>query len=277
MINNTQTKKMNVEEIREILINEHEFSQEQVNNIKGKSNLVNTLLSLTKEDDMNNDSFTITGLEPLEETKILTRLDKGWTQYILNQLEEDEKDNNYPKACGLLRLLEREISQIQSIETEIIQFPNPGNGMISTVKSKIVLQNGENYTACADTQKSDLEYPYDRHVTAVCESRAEARVYRKALRLKNVVTREEMIDKKEEHDDKINKTQINIIENLCMNDRLNINVNKLLKSLFEDKVKTNVWQYTHEEAVLITKKLTEYQVDMTKIPDEFRGYSPDWK
>jgi hypothetical protein len=270
------TEKMSVNEIRTMLINDYNLPEDKINETKGKTNLVNLLLSM--ENNLDNNEFTITGFnEGFNQTETFNRFSKGWTQFILNQLEDDEKDQQYPKTCGLGRLLEKEVSKIISLTSSVIQPPRNDNNMMATVKTTLELENGEVYEACADAQKSSLEYPYDKHVTAIAETRSEGRVYRRALRLKGVVTQEEMIEKKEEKQDKINKNQIMLIDNLCMNDRLNINVKNLLQSLFKDDYKINIQDYSHEQGAIINRKLTEYQSDTGKIPTELRGYSPDWK
>lgn len=272
------TKKMSVEEIRNILINDYKLTKDEILTIKGKSNLVNKLLDIESKDNVNNnDSFNIAGLEILDEPKTIDRTDKGWSKYVIDQLADDEKDGIYPKADGLRRLLESHVSPIISIDNCIMQSPCSANGMVATVRAKITLANGEEYTAAADAQRSDLEYPYDRHVTAIAETRAEGRVFRKALRLKNIVTKEEMVDAKQDAQDRINKNQVMLIDNLCMNNRLNVNVSKLLKYLFKDTAKANVWEYTHSEGAEINRKLTEFQGDSNLIPAELLGYSPDWK
>lgn len=271
-----ETTKMSVEQIREILVTEHTMSVDEVRNIKGKSNLVNKLLELEGSANMKT-SFEIVDIDNLNTEPCLTRQDSNWTKYILDQLVEDEKDGIYPKSDGLRRLLEKEVSHIVTMNNMVIQSPQPANGMIATVQCNIELENGERYTALADAKKDDLDAPYNKHVTAIAETRAEGRVFRKALRLKNTATKEEMIDKKEEETHKINKNQIALIDGLCINNRLNINVKKLLALLFDDKVKNNIKEYSYDEAVVINQKLTEYQKDINNIPPDIRGYDVSWK
>ena len=229
-----------------------------------------------------NDEINI--VESQEE--ILNRQSPNWTKYILSQLEDDECDidkldtsKKYPRTDGLRRLLEKEVSPINNISSTVIQFPNPTNNMIATVKTTLHLENGESYEAVADAIKEDIDYPFDRYVTALAETRSEGRAYRKALRLKNVVTKEELILKTEDQpeNNKINRTQISMIDVMCSNDKLNINVKKLLEHIFKQGVKLDISLYTHEEAASVNRILNEYQSDMSKIPDEIKGYNPNWK
>lgn len=267
---------MSVDQIRQMLINDHNLSLDEVSNIKGKSNLVNKLLEL-EGNDMNIKSFEIEDIDNLNTEPSISRKDSGWTKYILDQLADDEKDGIYPKSDGLRRLLEKEICSIICIDNRVVQSPNVNNGMIATIQCNVELENGEKYTALADAKQSDLDSPYNKHVTAIAETRAEGRVFRKALRLKNTATKEEMIDKKDEEENhKINKNQIMLIDQLCTNDRLNINVKKLLSLLFDDKVKSNIREYSYDEAIIINQKLSNYQTN-EGIPENIRGYDVSWK
>ena len=272
--------KISVQELRTKLINDFNIDEKEINKIKGKSNLLNYYESLRmsapQEYNVMVDDFV------LEDSKLENdkpdRLDKNWTKYILDQLEDDEKDENYPKTDGLRRLLEKEVCKITSIQTNIIQPPSPDNNMIATVRSTICLENGEMYESIADAQQIALIPPYDKFVSAIAETRAEGRVYRKALRLKNVVTKEEMPSEAFfSQEGKINTTQIILIDSICCNSKLNINVNKLLQNLFPDKTIENINSLSHDDGTKIGQALTEYQKDMNKIPEEMRGYSPGWR
>lgn len=207
------------------------------------------------------------------EKPINDRCDPGWSEYILSKLTDDEKEDTYPRADGLRRLVEQEISPIVSIETNIIQAPQNGNNMTSTVRTTIRLANGEKYDAVTDVQKDDCISPYNQHISAIAETRAEGRAYRKILRLKNTVTKEEMVDGKPVSEDNISKNQIFLIDNLSS--RLDINVEKLLNLLFQDKIKTNISSYSHDDGILIAQKLNELQ--SKSVPEDLKGYIPAWK
>lgn len=278
---------VSVQELRDKIIASG-IDVETVNNIKGKANLVNFLESLEKTENFQeekvNETFAISDedlnevLEPIKSSdKSRPSIqDPNWTQYVLGQLTDDEKDGDFPKVDGLRRLVEKEIAIIVQQRTMVLQTPNINNGYIATVKSELTLQNESHFEAIADAAKNELMPPYDKYISAIAETRAEGRVYRKALRLKNVVTREEISDS-QSTESGITNVQMNLIDVLCNNDRLNINVEKLLSNIFKDKVKEGITKYSHEEGVLISKTLNDYQANVDKIPQELKGFNPNWK
>lgn len=210
-----------------------------------------------------------------EESKNIDRWSSGWTKYILDQLENDERQDNYPKTCGILRLLEKEVSKIINIESFPIQVASQENGMCSSIKVKIYLENGETYEQIADVRRDDIDPPFSYHPSAIAETRALGRACRLALRLKNVVSAEEIVGQTTQKEDKINDTQITLINNLSSNSRLNINVKKLLSNMFGETAKQNIREYSHEDGVKISQELNNYQ--NKEIPKELLGFDINWK
>lgn len=267
-----------------MLINDYQMNPTEVISIKGKKQLVNTLLELESKNHVVREDYY---LVPEDDTEYMEkqdlkqtpkRFDPNWTEYILNQLTDDEKDNKYPKTCGLGRLLEKEVSPICYLESNVIQPPCVGNNFTATVKTTLTLCNGEKYEACADAQKSQLDHPYDKHVTAIAETRSEGRAYRRALKLTGVVTQEEMLTaKEEESEDKISKHQLMFLETLCLNDRLNINILKLLKYMYPERNSHLIDSFSHSEIIKVIQQLTGYQNNVSSIPEEIKGYDPNWK
>lgn len=301
------TTKMKVEEIREYIISTHGVARDTLLNIKGKSNLVNFLNSLTiveqdqkvdpstdiiLSDDFDEpssnkggdgplvdiDEFEVAFANPKNEStgEVPNQSDSNWTEYVLSQLTDIEKDKEYPKADGLRRLVEKLISPIVSMQTTVIQAPQQSNMMTSTVKTTVTLENGQSYEAVTDVQKDHLQHPFDKHISAIAETRAEGRAYRKILRLQNIVTKEEMVADTNLDDSKMNRTQIQFLDVMCGNSRLNINVKKLFETVIPKKL-TDIKQHTNEDVQTVFGILSGYQEDMSKIPAEIRGYTPSWK
>lgn len=290
---------MTVEEIREYIISNHSVDRATLLNIKGKGNLVNFLNSLDKveseipdlkeekdavpmESDIEDVSeFQITFENEVKEEKAAesapSKYDPEWTEYVISQLTDVEKDKEYPKADGLRRLVEKLICPIEKMYTTVVQSPSRDNGMISTVKTTVVLENGQSYEAVTDVQKEHLQHPFDKHISAIAETRAEGRAYRKILRLQNIVTKEEMVADTNLDDTKMAKTQIAYIDAMCNNGRLNINVKKLFDYVFKEKKLVDVKEYAHADVASVCAMLSEYQSDMSKIPTEVQGYTSTWK
>ena len=282
-----ETKSLSVDQIREHILKNFNVSPTVINNIKGKSKLINFIASLEKSGGnfrSNDNGFKFEDLDDVFveegkdcETETINKISPNWSKYILDQLAEDEKDGNFPKSEGLRRLVEKEISPIVCMETSVIQAPNPDNNMIATVKTTIYLENGQKYDAVADNQQDHCPPPFNKHTSAVAESRSEGRCYRKILRLKNIVTKEEIIEENIQSDTTINKVQKGLINTLCSNSRLNINVKKLFDYTFKDKKEEKIQNYSHEQAAQICKLLSEYQTKMDSIPVEILGFDPSWE
>lgn len=279
----TSTAQMSAEQIRTILINDYQMNPTEVMAIKGKKQLANTLLEFESKNNVVREDYY---LVPEDDTEYMDtqerkpkRFDPNWTEYILSQLTEDEKDQEYPKTCGLGRLLEKEIAPILSLQSTVIQAPAGNNNYMATVKTTLTLQNGEIYEACADAQKSQVAPPYDKHITAIAETRSEGRAYRRALKLTGVVTQEEMISAKEEEasEEKVSKNQILFLETMCLNNRLNINIDKLLRLIYPDRTDYCIDNFSHTEIIKVIQQLTAYQNDVNTIPESIKGFDPSWK
>lgn len=280
------TQKMSVSQIKDYITKNYDIPIEQINNIKGKSNLLNLISSLDNDlvPNLNDIDFKIPENSteiPEVTTEIIPDINSAeWSDYVLSQLSEDEKDQGYPKADGLRRLVEKYIGRIILINSKVVQAPSSNNAYIATVKTTInvLLHNGQiiTFSACADAVKEFCPKPYNQHLSAIAETRAEGRVYRKLLRLKNTATREEMMSQDMHSDlELITPNQKNIIDILCRNDRLNINVQKLFSQHFKDN--KPISKYTFNQASEIGTILSEYQSDLNSIPQEIRGYDAAWR
>ena len=49
----------------------------------------------------------------------------------------------------------------------------------------------------------------------------------------------------------------------------------MVKNLGHDN--KNIYNIEHESAVDISKLLSSYQQDISKIPEDIKGYDPNWK
>lgn len=284
------TQKMSVSQIKDYIVKNYSIPIEQINAVKGKSNLLNLMASLAhgivpdlvENDDIDFKLPETTTEIPVKTAESIPDINSAeWSDYILSQLSEDEKDQGYPKADGLRRLVEKYIGRIMLINSKVVQAPSSNNAYIATVKTTInvlLLHSGQimTFSACADAVKEFCPKPYNQHLSAIAETRAEGRVYRKLLRLKNTATREEMMSQDTHSDlELITPNQKNIIDILCRSDRLNINVQKLFSRHFQDN--KLISKYTFNQASEIGAILSEYQSDLNNIPQEIRGYDAAWR
>ena len=227
---------------------------------------------------------TTTNTEIQEVNETPTIHSPEWTDHVLSLLIDDEKIAGNPTTDGLRRIFE-EILGCQLVETvsSVVQSPDPSNGQRATVVHtlKYILNDNKDIirvsSGAADVYWGNCDKIYRNHPVAVAETRAEGRALRRALRLRKVVAAEEIAKEIEDIDgltvSKISNNQINFIDVLAK--RLDVDVQKLLVEMGLDS--KNVHAVSHEDAVGIVQKLSEYQQDMSKIPDGIKSYNSSWK
>ena len=224
--------------------------------------------------------------------KRLTTNDIGWTDYVLSLLSDDEKISGNPTTDGLRRIFEiaLDCDVIESISS-VVQAPDPSNEKRATVVHTIgyilnnstptqesLLLNKRTVSGAADVYWGNCDKIYRNHPVAVAETRAEGRALRRGLKLRKVVAAEELAKDIEDHPDhdtvnKITNNQINFMD--VLSKRLDINLLKMVKNLGHDN--KNIYNIEHESAVDISKLLSSYQQDISKIPEDIKGYDPNWK
>lgn len=224
------------------------------------------------------------------ENKVVSPNDLEWTDYVLGLLSDDEKIHGNPTTDGLRRVFEIALDcRIIASTSTIAQSPSPDNEKRATVVHSVVYclnhidpdrpdLNTVSVDGAADVYWGNCDKVYRNHPVAVAETRAEGRALRRGLKLRKVVAAEELAKDIEDHPDedsvsKITNNQINFIDVLAK--RLNINVGKLLEShAMESK---NIYVLSHTDAISIIRLLSQYQQDVSKIPEEIIGFNSDWK
>lgn len=223
-------------------------------------------------------------------TKSVTPNDLEWTDHVLSLLSEDEKISGNPTTDGLRRIFEIALNcTIIDSSSIVAQAPCLDNEKRATVVHTICyVLNGDSDTrshlntrsvsGAADVYWGNCDKIYRNHPVAVAETRAEGRALRRALKLRKVVAAEEIAKDIEDHPDsenvsKITQNQLNFID--VLSKRLDINITKMLNSLgYSDP---NVYNIEHSGGINIIKALSSYQQDMNTIPEDIKGYNPNWK
>jgi len=212
-----------------------------------------------------------------------------WTDYVLGLLTDDEKIKGNPTTDGLRRVFEIALNcDLVESTSETPQVPSPENEKRATVihrlsyylKDESVHQESKyrSVSGAADVYWGNCDKAYRNYPVAVAETRAEGRALRRALKLRKVVAAEEVVDEIEDNVDgnsvnKITSNQINFIDVLAK--RLNINTLKLIDSLALDS--TNIYNILYDNAVVIIRKLSEFQQDASALSDNLVGYDETWK
>lgn len=240
-------KSKNVAELRQELVEKYNYTEEQVSNITGKTNLVNELL----KNMMNNVSLADENLSPLEDPTVFDMdvespfdnlpLDllseeindqhPKWTEYVLSHLHPNEKSDGYPTMQGLRRLVEYFVGPIVETRSNVVMAPSDMNGNHATVVTTVVVEkkNGT-FTVvegCANANDLNVDKKYKKFPVSMAQSRAEARAYTRVLNL-HTVSADEVVNEGEiEDQDLITEKQIKTIENIC--NRANIKLEKVLE------------------------------------------------
>ena len=218
--------------------------------------------------------------------------DPRWTSHVLSHLEDDEKQDDYPKTDGLRRLVHKFIGPIVRYDVDVNECPRHGaarsdsNTATVTVTISVVSKStGETlvYSSVGDANELSCMPPYNKFLSPIAETRAEGRCYRKILGLKNIVTADE-IDRNGSTLPPLavgaaNDAQIFILNELCK--RQNLNVQAVVTGVYEQHIKkdvpSNIRKCQEEDLKIILDKL--HNTDHKKVdwPDKFRGYESGWK
>ena len=204
--------------------------------------------------------------------------DPEWSDYVLSQLSPDEKhlikEKEYPKVDGLRRLVGKLIGPIVENKTNI----RVNDGFVyATVKIMAEPYDGQVkiFEGSADATHDNVAFPYDKHLVAIAETRAEGRALRKMLNLRVQVFEEVNGDSEltsEESGPKyITDSQLTAYDTVAK--RVNVNLSKMLETngLGLEGVK----RISYADAKEFFKKLSGYQSG--DVPEELLGYISDWK
>jgi hypothetical protein len=212
--------------------------------------------------------------------------DLEWTDHVLSLLADDEKINGNPTTEGLRRIFEVALNcSTMEARTEVVQSPDLANERRATVVYSLsyVLNDQSvpedikyrTVSAAADVYWGNCDKVFRNHPVAVAETRAEGRALRKALKLRKVVTADEIAKDVVDHSEQnttINHSQLNFFD--VFGKRLNININKLLDHLAINS--SNIYNISYDDAVKTITTLSGYQQN-NDIPKEVIGYDPNWK
>lgn len=223
-----------------------------------------------------------TNTEHVDEVQAPEMGSKEWSDYVISLLYEEEIQDGAPKVDGLRRVAQVLLGPICDSVTRTVKAPNPANNdWCSTVEHNVtflwmrrdVLYGREvRFSGVADCNQKNTPAKFLAHSSSTAESKAESKALRKALRLKNIISAEEKMEGEVETPSKINATQLKAME--VVSEKANIDVGKLISTLFKGR---KVDDLVSEEATQVMKQLSEYNQNRDGIPEEFRGYSKNWR
>lgn len=208
-----------------------------------------------------------------------------WEKYVMSQFSTDELDNGNPRVHGLRRVSQNLIGPIINSQVKVHQSPNNDNSNRAVVSYSIAIivtngmhpAHGNELTLedVADVSKDNTNYPFHLHSTATAATKAEARILRKLLGIKNI-SAEEVFDKSVvtyEEEPQIEGAatppQINVMDLLMQ--RLNVNGSAFLSA----NGFANVKQLKEEDVYKLTKMLNEFSAK--GVDTNLSGYNQNWR
>jgi len=201
-------------------------------------------------------------------TAIPLKTDAEWPQYVMGQFADDEMEGTNPRLDGLRRVAEKLLGEIIEEGCELISTPTIENQFRASVKAWVIFRNHFEhirFEALADAYEGNLTQDFSIYLVAMADTRAKARAYRAALRLRKIVAAEEIgvnnagSENNNGGNSKIAIGQITLIR--MMADRQNISITKLLKDLeingLDEKDNLDLTKLSHTEGLLVVKRLNE--------------------
>jgi hypothetical protein len=203
-----------------------------------------------------------------------------WSDYVLSLFETDEMFNGNPTVDGLRRIAGTLLGPIIRSETFLVQPPTEDNNNHAAVEHVVHIMWDKNPTDIrifrdvADIWPGNVVDPFDRRTSTTAATIAEGRALRKALQLKRVFSTEEVSELPPQGEsDKINNSQITWLNMMCQ--RNDINVLALIKNSKGkyDKIE----DVPYSVYINMRKYLSDYQNDVRDVPDNIKGYDPNWR
>ena len=207
--------------------------------------------------------------------------DPEWSEYLLDQLSDNELINGAPTVDGLRRITEKCFGEIVESKSDIVETPTSQNNQRCTIRHTLTITKYRNtqtisVDGCVDVLYHKTPYPFKDHLVATAETRAEGKALRRALKIK-VITAEELQNEDEQEilssDEVVNDQQILAINQLCK--RINISVSSFVTGEYNTTKKIN--DLRNLEARVLISKLSEFQRTPKDIPKSYIGYDDDWK
>ncbi len=178
--------KQTIKAMRAELVSQHGYTDAEAKQLKDAASLEEALSMAAMSVAV--DTVTEVAVDELAVTEVQTH-----EQTLMDQLDTHEIVNGYPTTSGLRRLC-NDLYTITTIDTDVVQVGHmPDGGVAATLKVTVILDNGKRFSGVADSCSQFLQTPFDKHVVATVETKAEGRALRRALMMGSLNTYEEII------------------------------------------------------------------------------------
>jgi len=215
-----------------------------------------------------------------EQNKVYIDSDPEWSEYVLDSLHDTELREGNPTVDGLRRVTEKVYGEIVESRSDVLELPSAG-GRRCTIKHTLKIRKYETDTTitvdgCVDVRYDKVPFPFNDHLVATADTRAEGKALRRALKLR-VVTAEEMDNSAEDDvmaaEEDITDQQILAINQMCK--RLNISLIDFIKEVCAGV--ESIKAVSNLQGRMLLSSLSEYQRNPKAVREELLGYDPNWR
>jgi len=213
-----------------------------------------------------------------------------WSEWVISQFADDELENGAPTCDGLRRVAEDvigPIAKVEVIKNDTPSVSNKGNAtvVVGVTIEPVMLESHPRHGSyiyvedLADANRLNTPEEIFKHPSATAGTRAESRVYRKMLRLRKVLTAEELASNESNLDESwspstpITDQQITVIEMLCK--RTDMNVLEFINC--GDSKYVCVEQISEQSAQKMLQYLNRIQRKDADRPEDVGAYDENWK
>lgn len=213
-----------------------------------------------------------------------TENDPGWSEWIMDQLDDSELYKGAPKTDGLRRVTNKVYGEILKSETERINEVFDSSNSLVRVSACHVLQVRKYNTGSVvsvngyvDSRFDKTPMPFREHLISTVDTKAEGKALRRLLKLR-VLTAEEMPEPSEEEasgNEPINDQQVAAINTMCK--RSNVNVKKLMIQLTGNNKLKHINDASYLSATNALSVLSNFQRKKETVSKNLLGYDPNWR
>lgn len=264
------------------------LSRKDAVNIIGKQKLIDKIEELENSLDLDNISFEEEDSDddnPKDDEVYRagpSPLSESWHDFVMEKFRDYELQEGCPTVEGLRRLTETLIGEIITSKSRVVQAPSKTNPC-ATVETfiRLMKDTGElyEYSDVADANYDNTPPPFNKHLSSTAASRAEGKVLRKLLKLRNTtISYEEKINNDtiilNESPEFMNDQQVQMINILAT--KLDINVKEFLNKNYAQHIQEG-FKVPYTVAQDVFTKFNEFQRDKDSIPEEIKGYQSNWR
>lgn len=168
------------------------------------------------------------GFASTEEEVEIDSTSPKWQDYVLGQFDKKELIEGYPTVGGLRRVAEKILGNFIHGETNVVQAPSENCGT-AVVEYRVSFQKNKNapvvtFSSAADANYDNTDKGFRCYLTAIAETRAEARALRKALKINKVAYEElsKVAELDKEMPSQASSLQIRAIKNIVKQRKLDM-------------------------------------------------------